>query len=132
MVSRESHKIMFLFRFFQKIFSAFILDNYETIIIFGNPKQKVVRAKIDTGADRSSLDRKVAEELGLLESFNIIGEKSYKSGLGQQKRDVILVTFKLKGKIIRSQVSVADRSHLVYPMLIGRADMKDFLVKPEI
>ena len=88
-----------------------------------------VRAKIDTGAFRSSIDEKFAGELGLLVDENVIYYRHYRSALGKSKeRPVINLTFWLKGKRIDTAVSVANRSKLRTKILIGRKDLKGMLV----
>lgn len=87
-----------------------------------------VRAKIDTGAFRTSIDRGLAEELGLLEPENILFERYARGALGRKKRPVIELIFYLKGKKMKTAVSVSDRSKLRAPLLIGRNDLQPFLV----
>jgi len=89
-------------------------------------------AKIDTGALRTSIDQKVARDLGLLEPGNVLFERHYRNAMGRQKgRPVIAVTLWLKGRRIRSIANVADRKDLNTALLIGRQDLGGFLVKPE-
>lgn len=88
-----------------------------------------VRAKVDTGAFRSSIDEKLASDLGLLVDENVIYYRHYRSALGKSKRrPVINLTFWLKGKRIKTVVSVANRDKLRTKFLIGRKDLKDVLV----
>lgn len=108
-----------------------ILENYEEVVVFGNNnKSQTVRAKVDTGANRTSIDQKIAEDLGLLDESNIIEKKMFYSGLGQQERHIVVCTYEIKNKKITSEVSVSDRSHMTHKMIIGRRDITDFLVRP--
>lgn len=111
-----------------------ILGAVETVKIYGykNGKKMAVEARIDTGATRSSIDRKLAEELGLLNSKNILWEQgfAYRSATGLQSRPVVSVKYILAGKKIVTSASVADRSKMKNPFLVGRLDMRGFLVKP--
>jgi len=107
------------------------LSLFEDIKILNAKKKKItVRAKIDTGAWRSSMDKELAEELGLLTSKNILWERKFKSALGVQKRVVISTTFWLKGRKIETVASTTTRKSLKYRLIIGRKDLIGFLVNP--
>src|SRR6056297_356608 len=100
----------------------------ERIIIMGPNKKKSVRAKIDTGAFRSSIDVDLVHELGLDEHDKLV---HVRSGSGRQKRKTAKFAFKMKGKTIKTIASYTERSHLRFPIIIGRRDLKGFLVDPE-
>jgi hypothetical protein len=93
-------------------------------------KRSIVKIKLDTGAYSTSIDRELAEKMGLLNPKNIIMEKSFRSALGEQMRQIVSVNFLLKGVKIRSVASITNRSHLDYQMIIGRRDLKGFLIDP--
>jgi hypothetical protein len=104
---------------------------WETVKVRSADKKRVeIRAKIDTGAWRTSIDYSLARELGLLRPDNILWTKIYKSGLGKEERAVIDLTFYLAGRRINTIASVGKRTHLQAPMIIGRRDLQGFLVKP--
>jgi len=109
-----------------------VIGVYERVqVLNSNGKKVSVLAKIDTGADRSSLDKKLADKLGLLREDNIVFTRKYKSAIGKhQKRPVISLTFYLGGKKIETVAGVVDRSNLRTEMLIGVHDIKDFVIKP--
>ena len=105
----------------------------EEIVIKGANKQKRrVTAKIDTGAWRTSISQSLARELGLLAKNNILWTKRVRSSLGEEKRPVISLTFKLAGKKITTPASVAKRMALRYPVIVGRKNLKGILVNPHI
>jgi len=97
-----------------------------------NKKRVKVMAKIDTGAWRTSISEKLAEELGLLTPENILWTKKFKSSLGVKVRPVVSVTFWLAGRKMTTPASVAKRMTLKYQMIIGRKNLKGFLVEPSI
>jgi alpha-L-glutamate ligase-like protein len=89
---------------------------------------KEVYAKLDTGAYRSSIDMKLAEELELKQSE----KKVYvQSASGTAYRPTVEITFELAGRTVKTVASLVDRSHLKFPMIVGRKDLQGFLIKPE-
>ncbi|MBI2462927.1 MAG: hypothetical protein HYV65_01680 [Candidatus Spechtbacteria bacterium] len=84
-------------------------------------------AKIDTGAYRTTLDVKIAEQL------NLTGIKKYKhvrGVLGKENRPIIDLVFELRNKKISTEAFVADREEMKHDIIIGRRDLKRFLVDP--
>jgi hypothetical protein len=105
---------------------------WETVkVVNGDGKRVEVPAKIDTGAWKTSIDQDLAEQLNLLEKSNVLWVKLYQSSLGKEKRRVINLKFYLAGRKIDTVASVTSRSHLRIPMIIGRKDLKGFLVKAD-
>jgi hypothetical protein len=93
-------------------------------------KKIEIWAKIDTGAWRTSIDKTLAQELGLLGKSNVLWSKTFKSTLGTEKRPLINLRFYLAGRRINTIASVADRSRLRRPLIIGRRDLVGFSVNP--
>lgn len=104
-----------------------LLGVIEKVTIYGENKKKVVRAKIDTGAYRTSIDSDLVHELGLDKHDKLI---HVRSGSGRQKRRTVKLQFKLKDKKIRTIATYTERSHLRFPIIIGRKDMQGFFVDP--
>jgi len=107
--------------------SSSTLSVIEKITIYGSKKKKTVRAKVDTGAYRTSLDSDLVEELGLDERNKFV---RVRSGSGRQKRRTVHLKFKMKGKEIDTIATYTPRGHLRFPVIIGRKDMDGFLVDP--
>ncbi len=95
-------------------------------------KRVLVDVKVDTGAYSTSIDRRLAEKLGLLSDEHVLLERKFKSALGEEVRKLIEVDFFLKGRRIKTCASITSRTHLQYSMIIGRRDLKGFLVDPLI
>src|SRR5258706_846280 len=96
----------------------------------GKKKWKEISAKIDTGARSTSIDQSLALELGLLIPENVLWTKIVKNSLGFEERTLIAITIKLKGKVIKTRAGLTDRKSLRRQLLIGRRDLKDFVVDP--
>ena len=93
-----------------------------------NEADKEVEAKIDTGATRSSIDIKLASQLNL---GPVIKSKIVKSAHGNKLRPVIEAEITLAEKKIKSEFTLADRTHMKYAVLIGVNVLKHgFLVDP--
>jgi len=129
-------KVLFAERFADRVKAeegVKILRPIERIKIYSPSKKgKIVSARIDSGALRSSIDETLAQELGLLEENNILWRRryAYRSASGRESRSVIGVTFKIAGRKIKTSASVANRSKLATAVLIGRNDLSGFLVNP--
>ncbi len=94
-------------------------------------KQKVL-AKIDTGAWSSAIDTKLARKMGIYSKARNKTTRRKLSALGEEYRPVINVVMWIAGKRIKTLMTVADRSKLRYPVIIGRVDLDGFLINPII
>lgn len=99
-------------------------------IKIGKKKRELVEAKIDTGAYGSSIDRDLAKQLGLLKKENVLWKKKFKSSLGTQTRVVVKMVFWLRGRKVVTRASVTNRKGLRKKLLIGRRDLRGFIVNP--
>lgn len=101
----------------------------EPVTLFGSNDQKLTTyAKIDTGATKSSIDIKLAQELNLGPA---ITNKIVKSAHGTKLRPIIKVKLQLKDTEMTSQFTVAERSHMKYKVLIGQNILKKhFIIDP--
>ncbi len=141
-----------------------VIGTVEKVLLYkkkGKPLE--VEAKIDTGADSSSIDYELAKKLGfgdLIKFFQKISlpekveqkdeekigknlTRKYRgkhpdladiiavfSSHGFSIRPRVKINFELSGLKVFSKVSLIDRKDLQYKMIIGRKDLKKFLVEP--
>ena len=106
-----------------------VLGLVEDIIIKGNGnKQTALLARIDTGAQNSSVDLITAQELRL---GPIIKTKSIRNSHGNSLRPVVKATVVLAGRELEGEFTIAKRSNMKYKVLIGQNLLnKGFLIDP--
>ena len=103
-----------------------LTENVE--LLSGNGGSKKVTARVDTGATKSSIDIKLASKLNF---GPIIKSKMIKSAHGNKIRPVVEGEILLAGKKIKSEFTLADRTHMRYSVLVGVNILKEgFLVDP--
>lgn len=122
-----------------------------------------VEAKIDTGADSSSIDIELAKQLGFgvtidafkdtdISGYDIVPgkEKEIKedfmqrfgekipglynvavifSSSGKSMRPIVKCSFVMDDERVISRMNITDRSKLKYQMIVGRKDLRKFLVE---
>ncbi len=111
------------------------MDKEKTIVGFiekvklnGSDSEEEILARIDTGATNSSIDLKLASKLKL---GPVIQSKLIKSANGTRLRPVIESEVEICGHRIKTKFTLADRSHMRYPVLIGQNILKQgFLIDP--
>jgi hypothetical protein len=106
-----------------------VLGFVENVLLIGNNNQKKnISARIDTGAEKSSIDARVAAELHL---GPIIKRKLINSAHGKMVRPVMEAIISIGGKKLRSEFTIADRNHMKYKVLVGQNVLKEgFLIDP--
>ncbi|MFZ3031923.1 MAG: sugar-transfer associated ATP-grasp domain-containing protein [Candidatus Moraniibacteriota bacterium] len=135
-----------------------VIGSIEKVKLIGKDGREIeVEAKIDTGADSTSIDVELAKELGFGDALLAFEEKiagrdvlnelskeereklfanipdladtfAVKSSHGYSYRPVVLITLTLDAITIPAKVSCIDRSHLAYPVIIGRKHLRKFLI----
>ena len=86
-----------------------------------------LRAKIDTGADRCSIDIGLAEAMGLEE----VSEVKVRSANGVVRRPVYSAIIKFERNKYEVTMTGSDRNNLECPMLIGRDLLKEICLGEE-
>lgn len=103
----------------------------EPIKIKGEKRTKRVAAKIDTGADRTSVDIKLASEVGLGPVTDTAKVRSA-TGNTSEIRPVVEAKIIIHDRSFTLNVSLDDRSKMKHEILIGRDLLarSDFLIDP--
>lgn len=103
-----------------------ILGMAEFVIVKGKTKEMTLPARIDTGATRSAIHTDFVKELKL---GPVLRTKKVRNANGTTIRPVIEVEIAIKNKKLKEEFTVADRSSMKYPVLIGRNILQhDFLI----
>lgn len=96
-----------------------VIGTIEEVKIRTRSKVMEATALIDTGAAMNSIDEKLAREAGLgppVRMFKVRAAMSKK----REKRPVVNVTLEIKGRKFNTEANIKDRSHMRFPLLIGR------------
>ncbi|CAI50228.2 RimK family protein [Natronomonas pharaonis DSM 2160] len=104
-----------------------VIGYTEEVVVMGTSGQETVTAKSDTGATRTSIDARLAADIGTGPIKDIVKIKSgsLKSG---KSRPVVDVVVGIGGKQHTVSASVEDRSHMDYPLLLGRDILEHYHV----
>jgi len=103
-----------------------IIGLTEQVTLYGEKDKKIVIARIDTGATKSSIDVTLAAQLKV---GPILKTKLVKSASGSTLRPLVQAKIFIAGKIMLAEFTIADRSHMRYDLLIGQNILKEgFLV----
>jgi hypothetical protein len=145
-----------------------VIGLIEEITLFGkDDKKQTIEAKVDTGADSSSIDEalliklgygevlkefkalNIPEEIALkplkerLEIVELINKDlalnpdrlltkvdTIRAGNGISFRPYISIPISIEGNNINAICSITKRAHLDYKFLIGKKDLKKFIIDP--
>jgi RimK family alpha-L-glutamate ligase len=104
-----------------------VVGYIEEVVVTGTRGAKTILAKSDTGATRTSIDTRLAAEIGTGPILDIVNIKSgsLKSG---RSRPVVDLVVGIGGTQHTVTASVEDRSHMDYPLLLGRDILKHYQV----
>ncbi|MEE9406130.1 MAG: RimK/LysX family protein [Candidatus Aenigmarchaeota archaeon] len=108
-----------------------IVGLVEKIKIIGGKGSAETYALFDTGARSTSVDVKLAAKvnLGPVIRTTFVKAASLK---GRIRRPVVKAAVKIQGKKFDTEVNIQDRSHMTFPVIIGRNILAgSFLVDSE-
>ena len=86
-----------------------------------------LRAKIDTGADRCSIDDMLASALGL----ELVSSVVVKNANGKSRRNIYSARIKFEGEEYEVTLTGSDRHDLECPVLLGRDLLKEICLTEE-
>ena len=104
-----------------------VIGYTEEVVVSGTSGSTQVVAKSDTGATRTSIDTTLAAEIGAgpIKSMTRVKSGSVKSG---RARPVVDLVIGIGGTQHTVTASVQDRSHMDYPLLLGRDVLQHYQV----
>ena len=104
-----------------------LIGYIEEVVASGTSGSVTALAKSDTGATRTSLDTSLAAEIGAgpIKSMTRVKSGSVKSG---KARPVVDLVIGIGGRQHTVTASVEDRSHMDYPLLLGRDILQHYQV----
>lgn len=88
-----------------------------------------VLAQMDTARELSTIDRKLAKELGLYAPEKVIDRRANPDSSSTFLADIVEVSFILSGEEKRSRWFIEDRSDEKLLVVIGKSDLSGFLVQ---
>ncbi len=105
-----------------------LLRRRETVVLSSeNSAQKIeILAKVDTGATYSSIDTKIAKDLGI--DLKHAKRIKIESSLGRELRPLVAVRLQVAGGTLDTLVTVNSRKYREEKMLVGRRDVQGFLI----
>ncbi len=104
-----------------------VLGLIEKVKVTGRKKSVTLEALVDTGAAMTSLDSRVAKKIGVGTPVRTMKVKA-PAMKTVKRRPVVEVDIEIGGKKFRTHANLNDRSHMRYPMIIGRNVLRDHFV----
>ncbi len=108
-----------------------VIGVIEQVTVRGPAGEIEVRAKIDTGAARTSLDTDLAKKLGLGPVERRIRTRSAAADR-PEVRDVVRATLVIDSRVFETHAAVTDRKDMKYHMIVGMDVLRKsgFLISP--
>ncbi len=104
-----------------------LIGYIEEVVVIGTSGSEQTNAKSDTGATRTSIDTKLAAEIGAgpIKSMTTVKSGSHKTA---KARPVVDLVIGIGGNQHTVTASVEDRGHMQYPLLLGRDILQHYRV----
>jgi RimK family alpha-L-glutamate ligase len=104
-----------------------VIGYIERVVVSGTRGSATVQAKSDTGATRTSIDAQLAAEVGTGPIKDIVNVRSG-TRKGSKSRPIVDIVVGIGGHQHTVAASVEDRSHMSYPLLLGRDILEHYHV----
>lgn len=101
-----------------------ILGLYEPLQ-FLSPGVRVT-SLVDTGAELSSIDHRLAQQLKL--HTPVTRQIYVRTAHGVERRNIVEIRFKLRGHILQREFTLSNRRDMKQKVLLGRNALKGFLI----
>ncbi len=95
-------------------------------------RPKTVKRAKDPKIKRRPTPEDISERKNLLKLPRVINTVIVRSAHGVTRRVIVPIKLIIKGKKIKTPVTIIKRKRLEYPMIIGRRSLKGFLVDPKL
>lgn len=108
-----------------------IIGIIQEVVVRGPAGEARVRAKVDTGAARTTLDTEIAKRLGLGPVIRRVRTRAAAADR-PERRDVVPASLDIAGETFDVQVAVTDRKDMNYHMIVGMDVLRrsGFLISP--
>ncbi|MFC6952994.1 RimK family alpha-L-glutamate ligase [Halorubellus litoreus] len=97
----------------------------ETVVVTGTTGSKTVVAKSDSGATRTSIDLRLAADVGAGPIHNVSRVRSG-SSKDAKRRPVVDLVIGIGGEQHTVAANIEDRSHMTHRLLLGRDVLKNY------
>ena len=104
-----------------------VIGYIEEVVVSGTRGSETILAKSDTGATRTSIDNELAARIGTGPITDIVTVRSG-SVKGGKSRPVVDLVVGVGGTQHTVTASIEDRSHMDYPLLLGRDILEHYHV----
>lgn len=108
-----------------------VIGIIQEVVVRGPAGEIQVRAKVDTGAARTTLDTDLAKRLGLGPVLRHVRTRAA-AAEHPEERDVVSAEVAIAGETFAVQVAVTDRKDMRYHMIVGMDVLRRsrFLISP--
>lgn len=108
-----------------------IIGVIEEVTLRGPNGDIQVRARIDTGAARTSMDTDLAKRLGLGPVERRVRTRAA-AAERPEERDVVKATLVIDSKVFEAHAAVTDRQDMTYHLIVGMDVLRksEFLISP--